>query len=316
MITDPPEQAYQWVKTIEDYDERFQELKRSKSLPGFLVYGDSEVVRDAIDGQGTYYVRDEWILQSLQLSLQADRHSRFVILLEAVKERCSEVDAQRKMERTSPASEEFIAEFLRRFILPKNSMLIKRFFTIYGQEFKQRSPESFEAICRHFVHAVINQIDGNPAIEKLLIDFVGQSSLLTETVYAGAYLDAYTIFYDSARQEFIKRGWREAIGEGLKVEYMSGGRKLWIVITKMFPGQFPKDYPPSDAVREAALANFPSKREVEERWVEVNVVPFQKALMKKLDEAVERTLPSVLTRIVFEYANTGCTWIDIPETWR
>ena len=37
-----------------------------------------------------------------------------------------------------------------------------------------------------------------------------------------------TIDFD--RSNFIKYGWKEAIQEGLKEEYLCGGRKLWAVM--------------------------------------------------------------------------------------
>ena len=302
------------MKTVESYNEHFLGLRLSESLPKFLVYGNSGVAWAAIVGQDACYIGDECILQALYLSLQNDRHPRFAILLNAVGKRCSRVDALRQKERTSLAFEDFISDFLSRFILPKNGMLIKRFLTLHGQKFKWRSPGAFETICRCLVLLLISQFDGNPDMKRLLTDFVGQPSMLTGMAYANAYLDTYSLFHDSSRREFIRNGWREAIEEGLKETYRSGGKKLWIVITKMFRGQFPKDYPPSEAVLKAALSNFKSKKEVEERWRVMNVVPFQRTLMTKLDGAVGDVLPSVLTRIVFEYANTGCTWIDIPET--
>ena len=63
-------------------------------------------------------------------------------------------------------------------------------------------------------------------------ELVGQPSLLTETIFARVYLDRESVICDSLRRKFIKHGWREAIEEGLKEEYPSGGKGLWLVITK------------------------------------------------------------------------------------
>ena len=73
---------------------------------------------------------------------------------------------------------------------------------------------------------------------------------------------------------------------------------MWLVITKMFPGQFPKDYPPSSAVLKTALEKFKSKQEVEKEWINMNVLPFQRMLLVKLEESVGRIMPTVLITIV------------------
>ena len=56
----------------------------------------------------------------------------------------------------------------------------------------------------------------NPASQKLLIDLVGQPSLLTPVVFARGFL-ILLMMHD--RANFIKYGYKEAIEEGLKEEY-------------------------------------------------------------------------------------------------
>ena len=70
------------------------------------------------------------------------------------------------------------------------------------------------------------QLD-DPASQKLLIDLVGQPSLLTPVAFAGGFLYAAN---DTDRANFIKYGYKEAIEEGLKEEYHGGGRNLWAVM--------------------------------------------------------------------------------------
>ena len=70
------------------------------------------------------------------------------------------------------------------------------------------------------------QLD-NPASQKLLIDLVGQPSLLTPVAFARGFL---CVADDTDRANFIKYGCKEAIEEGLKEEYRCGGRKLWTVM--------------------------------------------------------------------------------------
>ena len=89
------------------------------------------------------------------------------------------------------------------------------------------------------------QLD-NPASQKLLIDLVGQPSLLTPVAFAKGFLSSAD---DTDRANFIKYGYKEAIEEGLKEEYPYGGRKLWAVMVSKFPNQFSGEYPSTDEAR-------------------------------------------------------------------
>ena len=111
------------------------------------------------------------------------------------------------------------------------------------------------------------QLD-NPASQKLLIDLVGQPSLLTPVAFAGGFLyDAD----DADRANFIKYGYKEALEEGLKEEYDDGGRRLWAVMVSKHPNQFSGEYPSTDEARAAALENFkPTKQDLEEAWAKRN----------------------------------------------
>ena len=108
----------------------------------------------------------------------------------------------------------------------KDSMPLKRFLTLHGEEFSKKHPAIFETICEELVWKLKWQLD-NLASQKLLIDLVGQPSLLTPVAFARGFL--YTAD-DTYRANFIKYGYKEAIEEGLKEEYHDGGRKLWEVM--------------------------------------------------------------------------------------
>ena len=60
---------------------------------------------------------------------------------------------------------------------------------------------------------------------------------------------------------FIKYGYKEAIEEGLKEEYLNGSRSLWAVMVSIFSYQFSGEYPSTDEARSIALKDFnpPSK---------------------------------------------------------
>ena len=65
-------------------------------------------------------------------------------------------------------------------------MPLKRFFTLYGEEFGKKHPAIFETICEELVWKLRFELD-NPASQKLLIDLVGQPSLLTPVTSAGGF---------------------------------------------------------------------------------------------------------------------------------
>ena len=67
------------------------------------------------------------------------------------------------------------------------------------------------------------------------------------------------------RSNFIKYGWKEAIEEGLKEEYLCGGRKLWAVMVSKFPNQFSGEYPSTDEARSIALKNFNLPNRIEKK---------------------------------------------------
>ena len=118
-----------------------------------------------------------------------------------------------------------------------------------------------------------------------------------------------TRFYAFNPIDFVVRGWREAIAEGLKEGYGDGGEELWDMIMNGCPNQFPPDYPSSTETLVAVLANFRTKRELEEAWTKMNAPNFKTKLLKQL--ALQ--LPTALAHIVLEYAATSATWLDIEE---
>ena len=85
------------------------------------------------------------------------------------------------------------------------------------------------------------------------------------------------------RANFIKCGYKEAIEEGLKEEYLYGGRYLWKVMMEQFPNQFSGAYPSTDEARTAALKDFkPTKQDLEEAWAKENAP----ILLKQLETLV------------------------------
>ena len=211
------------------------------------------------------------IYDAIALSLNEDRHERVAGLFEAAQER--------------PAWKNkfdwFVNGFFERYPPEKDSMPLKRFLTLHGEEFSKKHPAIFETICEELVWKLKWQLD-NLASQKLLIDLVGQPSLLTPVAFAGGFL--YNAD-DTDRANFIKYGYKEAIEEGLKEEYRCGGRELWRVMVSTFPNQFSGEYPSTDEARSIALKDFkPTKQDREEAWTKENAP----ILLKHL-EALART---------------------------
>ena len=145
---------------------------------------------------------------------------------------------------------------------------------------------------------------GRPDYKKLLTDFVGQPSLITTTAFTSGFLGRDIDFF---RSNFIKHGWKEAIQEGLKEEYLFGGKKLWAMMVSKYPNQFSGGYPSTDEARSIALKDLPTKQDKEKAWAEENAP----SLRVKLEEFMPGLLPPVPLTIISEYA---ITWISVPSS--
>ena len=146
------------------------------------------------------------------------------------------------------------------------------------------------------------QLD-NPGSQKLLIDLVGQPSLLTPVAWAEGFLCSSI---DTSQANFIKYGYKEAIEEGLKEEYYSGGKKLWAFMVSTLPTQFSGEYPSTDEARSIALKDFkPTKQDREEAWAKGNA-PILLAQLETL--VTELPLYRDLLPIIAGYA---ITWVVV-----
>ena len=145
------------------------------------------------------------IYDAIALSLEGDRHDRVAGLFEAAQER---PDWKNKFGV-------FVSGFFDSYPPEKNSMPLKRFLTFHREEFGKKHPAIFETICEKLVWKLKCQLD-NLASQKLLIDLVGQPSLLTPVAFVRGFLYGAG---DTHRTNFIKYGYKEAIEEGLKEEY-------------------------------------------------------------------------------------------------
>ena len=136
-------------------------------VPGFLAHGDMVVIRKVIVERGlleTYGLgKCDSIYDAIALSLKEDRHERVAGLFEAAHER---PNGKGKFYS-------FVAGFFRRYSPEKNSMPLKRFLSLYREEFSKKYPATFKTICQALVWNLRYKLD-NSASQKLLIDLVGQ----------------------------------------------------------------------------------------------------------------------------------------------
>jgi len=285
----------QVVTTIDHFKGLYVYLKQRKMVPGFLAHGEMVVVREVIVGTNLLETNGfghcDSIFDAIALSLKEGRHERVAGLFEAAHGR--------------PGFENdfdwFVVGFFQRYPPEKDSMPFKRFLALYGEEFSKGHPATFETICQWLVRNLRYQLD-DPASQKLLIDLVGQLSLLTPVAFAKGFLH---LAGNAGRANFIKYGYKEAIEEGLKGEYPYGGRYLWTMMVSKYPNQFFGEYPSTDGTRAAALKNLPTKQDREEAWAKENAP----ILLKHLETLVaELPLYRDLLSIIAGYA---ITWIVV-----
>ena len=81
-------------------------------------------------------------------------------------------------------------------------MPLKRFLTLHGEEFSKSIPPLSRLFAEELVWKLRCQLD-NPDSQKLLIDLVGQPSLLTPVAFAEGFLIGAD---DADRANFIKYG--------------------------------------------------------------------------------------------------------------
>ena len=137
--------------------------------------------------------------------------------------------------------------------LPRRTACHSSDFLPFTEKSSAKSIPTFsKTICQRLVGRLKWRLD-NPASQKLLIDLVGQPSLLTPVAFARGFL---YLADDADRANFIKYGYKEAIEEGLKEEYPYGGRKLWKVMVSKYPNQFSGEYPSTDKARSIALKDL------------------------------------------------------------
>ena len=292
------------MTTLGQFKGLYEYLKQRKMVPDFLAHGRMVLVREVIVETDLLETKQfghcDSFYDAIALSLKEDRHERVADLFEAAYER---PDWKNKFVV-------FAHGFFERHPLEKDSMPLKRFLSLYGKEFSKKHPAIFEILCGRLVLKLRLRPD-NLASQKLLIDLVGQPSLLTPVALARGFLCAAG---GRDRANFIKYGYKEAVEEGLKRNMDDGGIYLWRVMVSTLPNQFSGEYPSNDEARIIALRDFkPTKQDLEEQWLVNNAMnPQAKLRMRQLAEylgELDINIPIVLWVIVAEYA-TVSSWID------
>jgi len=296
----------QVVTSLDQFKGLYEYLEQREMVPGFRVHGNMVVVREVIAGTNLLKTDKfdycDSLYDAITLSLKGDRHERVAGLLEAAYERF-----------TWKIQFYFLVRgFFTRYSPGKNSMPLRRFLTLHGEEFSKKHPAIFNTFCEILVERLKCGLD-NLDSQKLLNDLVGQPSLLTPVAFARGFL-YYLVDVD--RISFIRYGYKEAIEEGLRKGYDGGGKDLWGAVVRMLPNQFSGRYPSTDGARTAVLENFePTKQDREEAWAARNAPSFLPKLVTKLqDHNIFILLPSALWNIVVEYAATSATWVDVEDT--
>jgi len=287
----------QVVTNLDHFKGLFNYLKQRDIVPDFLAHGEMVLVRKVIvetDLLETEYNGNcNYIYDAMALSFNEDRHERVAGLFEAAHER----------PKWKEEFDRFVEGFFRRYPPEENGMLLKRFFTLHSEAFGKKHPATFDSICQRLVEGLKWQSNGILASQKLLIDLVGQPSLLTPVACAWGFLH---LADDRDRTNLIKYGYKEAIEEGLKKKYEDGGKRLWAFMVRKLPNQFSGEYPSTDEARSIALKNFkPTKQDREEAWAKENVP----ILLAQLEQIMPGLFPKVLWNLIFEYGLF--TWIHV-----
>ena len=271
-------------------------VHRRDMIVHFLIHGKmafvSKVIFEFTSCRSNYhYCYRDFAYQAIQLALNKDMHDRVVGLLEATKARYAVVDELCRRNGRQTQFDVFISDLFVSFAPEKDSLSLRRFLTIHGEEFKKAHGDMFEIFCQKLVSHLKNKFL-DPSAKELLIGLIEHPSLLTPTIFASGYLCERS---DVHQLEFVMYNWREAIARALEADYPGGDNNLWNTMMHKFEGQFPTVYPSLPETYVAILGRFKTKHELEEPW--------RQRKQKFTAALVEGTpLPFVLLGIITGYA--------------
>ena len=218
------------MKDLDHYRNLHACLKSHGMLANFLVKGDSELVNRVIAepklADSEYYVSDKVLVDAVPVAFYEENYDRVIDLFVSMEERGAEVGKQSGMRNAMPHFEWFMVRVFSAIDYVENNAQIKDFLTLRCDELKRKHSKILEAFCQELVRRLKHRLD-NLTARNMLIDLVGQTSLLTSTAFIKGFLDNAD---DNDRFSFIKYGWRVAIRESLKLEYNGEGECLWRVM--------------------------------------------------------------------------------------
>ena len=283
------------ITTLDHYKGLFKRLKHRAMSKGFLIHGNMALVKKAItefpDDRSGYYIDSDIIRSVIVLSLNEGRHDRVVGILEAVNERFAEIDERRRQTGSDTIFKLFVSKLFGLLALEKDSLPLRRFLTLQGEELREKHPVIFETICSELVPYLRDKLS-DPLARKLLVDLIGQRSLLTTRAFVKGFL---VEDYLPLQIDFTIYSWREAMREGLKEErYRGGGENLWMRMVSIFPEQFSGGFPRSEEALEGVLEKFLTKQQLEEAWARENAPVLLEALNGHVTELLPR-IPLAIT---------------------
>ena len=117
----------------------------------FLVRGEMTLVREVIaEAKKDYfgsYIHWRHIIDAIILALNEDQHDRVIDLLNAVQEVYADEDEQRRQANRILEFERFTEDFIEILVPEKNSLPLKRFLLLRGEDLKENYPMIFETFC-------------------------------------------------------------------------------------------------------------------------------------------------------------------------
>ena len=179
------------ITTRGQFNGLFDYLARCGMFTNFLAFGNLAFVEEEIAGSKSehafkFFFAHGHLKEAIVLALKEDRHDLAIVLLRVVQEKCANEDAEREELDYGVSFGEFIKGIIKSLAPEQDSLPIKRFFTLCGEELK-KYPVIFETICQELLRHLAPRLHETNS-EKLLDDFIGQPSLLTPTAFAKGLL--------------------------------------------------------------------------------------------------------------------------------
>jgi hypothetical protein len=300
------------VKTVVQYNGLVGYLKSRNLVASFYIYGDIGVVRKAIIANSNIYDNDKDYVDgsdletALPLALNSDCHDRVIELLNVRQEVTAEEDKQKGIETSF---ERFVYYFLRNLAHWKDDTAPRRFLALRKDELRTKYSVVLDTLCEMLVLHLRHHRD-EPKAANLLIDMIGQPSLLTPVLFTKGFLGM--AFNDKIRSDFIKYGWAAAFQEGLQRKYWNGGENLWQTMKEDGWVQPPEKFPETEEERADVCKRFPTKQKREEEWAQFALknATILSTKLKSLD-FISGLISSDLLPIIADYA---ISMVDIDST--